>query len=87
MRHRGYVGPSTDNDGGNVFVRRFSLAATLRNSRNTEILTRSSGTTTPTEPAKLIAPMIEHFMASDRAFAKVRRNAAQPLPGSAERSG
>nr|WP_249812283.1 MULTISPECIES: DUF2274 domain-containing protein [unclassified Bradyrhizobium] len=52
-----------------------------------EILTRSGGTTTPTEPGKLIAPMIERFMATDRAFAKARRNAAQPAPGSAERSG
>ncbi|MET4448610.1 hypothetical protein ABIB75_006920 [Bradyrhizobium sp. GM2.2] len=50
-----------------------------------EILTRSGGTTT--EPGKLIAPMIERFMATDRAFAKARRNAAQPAPGSAERSG
>lgn len=25
------------------------------------------------EPAKLIAPMVERFMAADRAFAKVRR--------------
>nr|WP_309142520.1 DUF2274 domain-containing protein [Bradyrhizobium sp. sGM-13] len=31
--------------------------------------------------------MIERFMATDRAFAKARRNAAQPAPGSAERSG
>ncbi|MEZ0059285.1 hypothetical protein ACVII1_007516 [Bradyrhizobium elkanii] len=52
-----------------------------------EILTRSGGTTTPTEPAKLIAPMIERFMATDRAFAKARRNAAQVVSGSAERSG
>ncbi|QHP66404.1 DUF2274 domain-containing protein [Bradyrhizobium sp. LCT2] len=46
-----------------------------------EILTRNGGATTPTEPAKLIAPMIERFMATDRAFAKARRNAAQPAPG------
>jgi hypothetical protein len=52
-----------------------------------EILTRSGGTTTPTEPAKLIAPMIERFMATDRAFAKARRDAAHHEPGSAERSG
>ncbi|WP_456797295.1 DUF2274 domain-containing protein [Bradyrhizobium sp. USDA 4473] len=52
-----------------------------------EILTRSGGTVTPTEPAKLIAPMIERFMATDRAFAKARRSVAQPSPGSAERSG
>ena len=28
----------------------------------------------PPDPAKLIAPMIEKFMATDRAFAKSRRN-------------
>lgn len=37
------------------------------------------------EPAKLISPMIEHFMASDRGFAKLRRerpmkHAAAVLP-------
>ena len=30
------------------------------------------------DPAKLIAPMIERFMATDRAFAKARRDTAQP---------
>ncbi|WP_371929987.1 DUF2274 domain-containing protein [Bradyrhizobium sp. CCGUVB1N3] len=39
------------------------------------------------EPAKLISPMIERFMATDRAFAKARRGAVQLVPGSAERSG
>ncbi|MGY4403680.1 DUF2274 domain-containing protein [Bradyrhizobium sp. USDA 3315] len=43
--------------------------------------------TTPTDPAKLIAPMIEHFLAADRAFAKARRNAAHFVPGLPERSG
>ncbi|MCS3764754.1 MULTISPECIES: DUF2274 domain-containing protein [Bradyrhizobium] len=52
-----------------------------------EILTRSGGATAPTDPAKLITPMIERFMATDRAFAKARRNAAQPAPASPERSG
>jgi hypothetical protein len=28
---------------------------------------------TPVEPAKLIAPMLERFIATDRAFAKARR--------------
>lgn len=51
-----------------------------------EILTHNGGAT-PIEPAKLIAPMIERFMATDRAFAKARRNTAQSPPGSAERSG
>ncbi|MBB4383540.1 DUF2274 domain-containing protein [Bradyrhizobium sp. SBR1B] len=52
-----------------------------------EILSHSGGTATPTEPTKLIAPMIERFMATDRAFAKARRNTAQVSPGAAERSG
>lgn len=28
----------------------------------------------PLEPAKLIAPMLSRFMATDRAFAKIRRS-------------
>jgi Protein of unknown function (DUF2274) len=40
------------------------------------------------DPAKLIVPMIERFMATDRAFAKARRGiVAQTAPGAAERSG
>lgn len=34
---------------------------------------RESGQAVP-EPSKLIAPMLERFMAADRAFGKVRRN-------------
>ena len=48
-----------------------------------EVLAREPGT--PTEPAKLIAPMLARFMASDRAFAKARRSAnhsAASTPGS-----
>lgn len=44
-----------------------------------EILGRESGQTI-TEPAKLIAPMLIRFMATDRAFAKTRR-VNQPLTG------
>ena len=50
-----------------------------------EVLTRATGQAHP-EPSKLIVPMIERFMATDRAFAKARRNAAQPIR-SPERSG
>lgn len=39
-----------------------------------EAIGRESGQTAP-EPAKLIAPMIERFMATDRVFAKARRGA------------
>ncbi|MGQ3017713.1 DUF2274 domain-containing protein [Phenylobacterium sp.] len=37
-----------------------------------EVLARETGTST--EPAKLVAPMLARFMASDRAFAKARRS-------------
>ncbi len=52
-----------------------------------EVLGRATGQTAP-EPAKLIPPMVERFMATDRAFAKARRNQTAPArPGSGERSG
>ncbi len=44
-----------------------------------EILGRESGHTV-SEPAKLVAPMLARFMATDRAFAK-RRRLAHPLAG------
>jgi hypothetical protein len=37
-----------------------------------EVLSRETGHSVG-EPAKLIAPMIERFMATDRAFARARR--------------
>ena len=37
-----------------------------------EAIGRESGQAAP-EPAKLIVPMIQRFMATDRAFAKLRR--------------
>ena len=42
-----------------------------------QVLARETGQG-PIEPAKLIAPMIARFMATDRAFAKLRR----PAPAS-----
>jgi hypothetical protein len=39
-----------------------------------QVLARETGQGAP-EPAKLIAPMIARFMATDRAFAKLRRTA------------
>lgn len=52
-----------------------------------QVLGGTSGQTAP-EPSKLIVPMIERFMATDRAFAKARRDrAAQVVGGSAEKSG
>jgi len=38
-----------------------------------DLLARDSGQPV-TDPAKLIAPMIKRFMATDRAFAKARRS-------------
>ncbi len=40
---------------------------------------RESGQPRP-EPAKLIPPMIQHFMATDRAFAKARRQGERARP-------
>ena len=51
-----------------------------------EVLGRTTGQSV-SDPAKLIAPMIERFMATDRAFAKARRNPAQPEARAPERSG
>lgn len=38
-----------------------------------EAIGRESGQPAP-DPAKIVAPMIERFMATDRAFAKVRKS-------------
>jgi len=38
-----------------------------------EVLGRTMGQPAP-DPAKLVVPMLERFMATDRAFAKARRN-------------
>jgi hypothetical protein len=43
-----------------------------------EALARETGQTH--EPAKLIAPMLARFMATDRAFARTRRQRARPSP-------
>jgi hypothetical protein len=51
-----------------------------------EILGRLTGQAVP-DPAKLIAPMVERFIATDRVFAKARRGAVQPGAEGAERSG
>jgi len=53
-----------------------------------ELLGRMTGQAI-SDPVKLIVPMIERFMSTDRAFAKARRTAPGPQPGagSPERSG
>ena len=51
-----------------------------------EVLSRTTGQTV-SDPIKLIAPMIERFMATDRAFTKTRKGSAHPASGPVERSG
>jgi hypothetical protein len=53
-----------------------------------EVLGRTTGQSI-SEPAKLIVPMLERFMSTDRAFTRARRSAraSQFGAGSAERSG
>lgn len=51
-----------------------------------EMLGRTTGQAV-TDPAKLIVPMIERFMATDRAFARGRRNTHQSTSAATERSG
>lgn len=51
-----------------------------------EALGRASGQAAP-DPMKLIVPMIERFMATDRAFAKTRRSGAVQTAGAPEKSG
>ena len=50
-----------------------------------EVLGRETGQTI--EPVKLIAPMLGRFMATDRAFAKARHQAAGSGPRSPVRNG
>ncbi len=38
-----------------------------------ELLGKATGDTAPPEPAKLVAPMLQRFMVTDRAFSKARR--------------
>lgn len=39
-----------------------------------DLLTKSTEAVAPIDPAKLIAPMLARFMATDRVFAKARRS-------------
>jgi len=41
-----------------------------------ELLARTTGAAGSIEPVKLIAPMLDRFMSTDRAFAKARRIAS-----------
>jgi hypothetical protein len=45
-----------------------------------DILTKSTGAGAPIEPSKLVAPMIMKFMATDRAFSKLRGTVQDRAP-------
>jgi hypothetical protein len=49
-----------------------------------ELLARQSGQ--PVEPAKLVAPMLARFIASDRGFAKARRERPKDHPSEGDRN-
>jgi hypothetical protein len=51
-----------------------------------DALSRTTGQAV-SDPVKLIVPMIQRFMVTDRAFVSARRHAVQPGAGTAERSG
>jgi hypothetical protein len=51
-----------------------------------QILGRTTGQAAP-EPSKLLVPMIERFMATDRAFTKARREHKLQPAATGERSG
>ena len=51
-----------------------------------EVHGRTTGQPVP-DPAKLIVPMIERFMATDRAFAKAKRSGSLQTGDAPERSG
>ena len=43
-----------------------------------DILTKTTGVAAPIDPLKLIVPMLERFMATDRVFAKMRKPRTSP---------
>ncbi len=51
-----------------------------------EVLGKATGQSIP-DPLRLIVPMIQRFMATDRAFAKMRRSPGQATGVSADKSG
>lgn len=65
------LGPITDDKPVKVTL---ELPASLHRDLTSyaKVLAHESGQPAP-EPARLIAPMLERFMATDRAFLKVRR--------------
>lgn len=45
-----------------------------------EILARTAGEAAPPDPAKLVAPMLQRFMATDKGFRKARGQLPQTRP-------
>ena len=43
-----------------------------------DVLGRENESAVAVEPARLVAPMLRHFIANDRGFAKARRSARTP---------
>ena len=79
------LGPLTDDKPAKISI---ELPASVHRDliAYAEVLGRTTGQEAP-DPAKLIAPMIERFMATDRAFAKARKGIFQTADVSAQRSG
>lgn len=42
------------------------------------VLAESTGAAQPVSPVRLVAPMLERFMATDRGFSKARRPVSRP---------
>ncbi len=70
------LGPLADDRPIKVTV---DLPATLHRDlvRYGEILAQENGAASAVEPAKLIVPMLTRFIATDRGFAKARRDSRQ----------
>lgn len=51
-----------------------------------EILARTSGEGAPPDPVRLVAPMLQRFMAADKGFRKARAQFRQTPPSELQRS-
>lgn len=77
------LGPLTDERPAKITVE--LPAAVYRNLQAYgALLAQSSGAGAPVEPARLIPPMLERFMATDRGFTQARRSAIQPRSDDSE---
>lgn len=78
------LGPIVDDKPVKVTV---ELPATLHRDlvAYAEVLARETGRPIA-DPVRLIAPMLERFIATDRGFAKTKRGQARPAEGGSRRS-